>query len=120
MTNVVSIKKTTVLDLKTEFLEIQKKHIGESLTREKIEEIVFEYTELFKKYELNEIKWTILSKENPIIFYPIRNIDKLAIAGILSTVNPICNCKNLNIKMGSANKLVCEECGREFILQDYN
>ena len=82
-------------ELKKEFLRIKERYLSKILTQETTDCIWHEYKELFYDFNLDELKFSILLKDCPdkkiifnpsgeIIFNPIREIDKLAIKGILS------------------------------------
>ena len=83
---VYSSYKAEVKDLKTEFNAISERVIGKPLTQVMVEELYNKYDELFKEFELQDLQFTIKldEYEHMINFNPIRNIDKLAIKGILS------------------------------------
>ena len=78
--------QTRERNLKKEFILIGESKTGMALTPKMIEQLYHEYDELFEFFELKDIKYTIVSDSysKTVIFNPLRNIDKLAIKGILS------------------------------------
>ena len=72
-------------DLKTEFLLIGERRKGEHLTQIVMEELYYEYSELFKLFDMSELNFNLAQTNNgEIEFTPIRTIDKLAIRGIIT------------------------------------
>ena len=68
------------------FIQIGQSVIGESLTPALIQSLYYEYEEFFNQHDLSELKFKIDfdSPNNSITFVPLRNIDKLALVGLLT------------------------------------
>ena len=78
------IPKVEIITLKEEFLAIQKDALYKPLTKVLIQELIYKYEELFAIYGLNDLRWTLTTRENEIEFVPLREIDKYALIGIMN------------------------------------
>lgn len=78
--------KEIIPDLRRDFLAIREKYLCQSMTKDNIERMNNEFRQLFNYFNLSDLEFYLKkdSENSIIIFEPIRQIDKLAVKGILS------------------------------------
>lgn len=74
------------------FLSIQNQFLGKPMSNHQIEQIHYRLTDLFKQYDLTELKWNLIKTDDGYVFKPIRKIDEYAFYGIFNS-NPKINIK---------------------------
>jgi len=80
----VSNIKLDALSIKEEFLSIKEKYSYSFCTAHTRGEMYRDYDNFFKKWLLEDLQYRIIFNDNSITFDLIRQIDKLAIKGILN------------------------------------
>ena len=78
-----------IVGLKREFEIIGETFLFSICTRRTVDEMYESYFNLFNKYGLNDLQFKIETRGMIAEFIPIRNIDKMAIFGILNTPGEI-------------------------------
>ena len=76
-----------IINLKQEFNKINNRLLNSPHpTKFELENLCVEYAALFEQFKLSEIQFFIKNdvENGKLIFEPIRNIDKLAIRGLLA------------------------------------
>jgi hypothetical protein len=78
-----------VYGMKKEFLSIRDKYLFSIATKQLMHELQHEYDKFFIKYGLEDIKFILKIEGFTVSLTPIRNIDRMAIIGILNTPDNI-------------------------------
>ena len=75
-----------VIHLKSAFISIKEKYVGQQLTKATKEELYQEFEILFERFDLKNLQIIIVQKDDHTIdINPVRPIDKWALRGILLT-----------------------------------